>query len=217
MQSTVIYQSTSDNTQIDEIHQICLEHFPNSNPWRLSDSERVHGEYGNTSYCLSISEDGKVFMLHTTHGPLARKMDGGNEMNNNPLEVLLADKKKNLRKFKTLDAYIAHLKALPSPDDLLKQLEAKAGKKAEPIEYLLLDMNFDEADDPLEEIRANKRTIRKQYKTIDAYLAHAKNIPSADELLRQVRATLAKQIVPDKATKAKTRPASKKQRDHSKT
>lgn len=133
-----------------------------------------------------------------------------------PLEELLAAKKKNRQKYKSLDAYIAHLKALPSPDDILKQLEAKSGKKAERVSYLAPKMGYDKDNDPLEEIRANKREIRKKYKTLDAYIEHLKDVPSVDELLRQVRAKIAELADSGKTTRAEKKPATKKRRVHSK-
>ncbi len=41
--------------------------------------------------------------------------------------------------------------------------------------------------DPVDEVRAVREAIQEKYKTLDAYMAHMKEIPSADELLRQVR------------------------------
>ncbi len=39
--------------------------------------------------------------------------------------------------------------------------------------------------DPVDEIRAG--AIQEEYKTLDAYMAHMKEIPSVDECLRRVR------------------------------
>ncbi len=41
--------------------------------------------------------------------------------------------------------------------------------------------------DPVDEVRAIRKEIQKEHKTLDAYMDHMKDIPSADELLRQVR------------------------------
>ncbi len=44
--------------------------------------------------------------------------------------------------------------------------------------------------DPVDEVRAVREAIQKKYKTLDAYMAHMKEIPTADELLRQVRQSM---------------------------
>jgi hypothetical protein len=41
--------------------------------------------------------------------------------------------------------------------------------------------------DPVEEIRAIRKSIARKYKTTDAYFAHLKTVPSAEVLLAQVQ------------------------------
>ena len=59
--------------------------------------------------------------------------------------------------------------------------------------------------DPVEEIRAIRRKHDRQFKTMEAYFAHLRTVPSADVLLAQVREKIAK----TEAKKAKGGPASR--------
>jgi len=62
---------------------------------------------------------------------------------------------------------------------------------------------FDDDDDidPVAEIRAIREKISRRYKTMDEYFDHLRTVPSADILLAQVRAKIAK------AREAKAKPS----------
>ena len=69
---------------------------------------------------------------------------------------------------------------------------------------------LDDEIDPIEEVQAIRQKIWRRHKTVEAYFAHLKNVPSADVLLTQVRAKIAKA----KETEAKPsrRPASRRRK-----
>ena len=69
---------------------------------------------------------------------------------------------------------------------------------------------IDDDVDPIEEIRAIRAKIWRKCKTMDAYFDYLKTVPSADVLLTQVRAKIAKA----KETEAKPtrRPASRRRK-----
>ena len=64
---------------------------------------------------------------------------------------------------------------------------------------------IDEDLDPVEEIRAIRAKINRKYKTIDAYCEHLRTIPSADVLLAQIQAKIAKAKIKAAAKPAASR------------
>ena len=66
---------------------------------------------------------------------------------------------------------------------------------------------IDDDPDPVEEVRAIRQKIWRKHRTIEAYAAHIKDIPSADVLLAQVREKIKKATA-----KPSRRPVSRRRR-----
>jgi len=71
---------------------------------------------------------------------------------------------------------------------------------------------IDDDPDPVEEIRAIRQKIWRKHKTIEAYVAHFKTIPSADALLARVREKIAKAEAKKAKAKPARRPASRRRK-----
>ena len=68
----------------------------------------------------------------------------------------------------------------------------------------------DDDIDPVAEIRAIREKISRRYKTMDEYFDHLRTVPSADVLLAQVRAKIAK--AKEAKAKPSRRPASRRRK-----
>ena len=70
----------------------------------------------------------------------------------------------------------------------------------------------DDDMDPIAEIRAIRAKNGRKYKTMSAYFDHLRTVPSADVLLAQVRAKIAKAKEAKTTAKPSRRPASRRRK-----
>ena len=66
--------------------------------------------------------------------------------------------------------------------------------------------------DPIEEIRAIRAKLWRKYKTMNAYFNHLRTMPSADVLLAQVRAKIAKAKEAEATAKPGRRPVARRRK-----